>query len=146
MTQWFEANKMYDNARNVTYCDFPKSWRWDTTKKKWVKREQGFTIADANYLQRQKKAQSTSHPEDTEETQDMDIEPTGGGAQCKKELWLWRTKKKRKKYCTREYLMIFAFQYCHPVGTMAKEITDDKGDLPRQKKIRSTTLKRKAKK
>jgi ADP-glucose pyrophosphorylase len=55
LIQWFEANKMYDNARNVTYCDFPKSWRWDTTKKKWVKREQGFTISDANYLQRQKK-------------------------------------------------------------------------------------------
>jgi hypothetical protein len=50
LTQWFEANNLYENARNVTYCDFPKFWTWNTTKKKWVKREQGLKIGRLYYV------------------------------------------------------------------------------------------------
>jgi hypothetical protein len=29
LTKWFEANKLYDDARKLTYCEFPQEWTWD---------------------------------------------------------------------------------------------------------------------
>jgi hypothetical protein len=29
LTEWFEANKLYEDARKLTYCEFPQEWTWD---------------------------------------------------------------------------------------------------------------------
>jgi len=29
LTEWFEANKKYEEARKLTYCEFPQEWTWD---------------------------------------------------------------------------------------------------------------------
>ena len=29
LTEWFEANKNYEDARKLTYCEFPQEWTWD---------------------------------------------------------------------------------------------------------------------
>lgn len=44
LTEWFEANKQNEDARQLTYCEFPRRWRWDKTNKKWIKRQHGFKI------------------------------------------------------------------------------------------------------
>jgi hypothetical protein len=44
LTEWFEANKKYEEARDLTYCDFPLKWTWDIKNKNWVKRKHGFKI------------------------------------------------------------------------------------------------------
>jgi hypothetical protein len=33
LTEWFNANKQYEEARELTYYEFPKKWRWDQQKK-----------------------------------------------------------------------------------------------------------------
>jgi hypothetical protein len=39
LTEWFEANKKHEEARDLTYCDFPLKWTWDSKNRKWVKRK-----------------------------------------------------------------------------------------------------------
>jgi hypothetical protein len=46
LTEWFTANKEYNSANDLTYCEFPLKWRWDETNKKWVRRQHGFKIVD----------------------------------------------------------------------------------------------------
>jgi hypothetical protein len=29
LTEWFNANKQYEDAKELTYYDFPKQWRWN---------------------------------------------------------------------------------------------------------------------
>jgi hypothetical protein len=29
LTEWFTTNVQNENARNLTYIDFPSKWRWD---------------------------------------------------------------------------------------------------------------------
>jgi hypothetical protein len=50
LTEWFEANKKHEEARDLTYCDFPLKWTWDSKNRKWVKRKQGFKIGRLYYV------------------------------------------------------------------------------------------------
>ena len=50
LTEWFEANKQYPEARELTYCEFPQKWIWDNKNKKWTKRKQGFQIGRLYYV------------------------------------------------------------------------------------------------
>ncbi|XP_062075099.1 uncharacterized protein LOC133779118 [Humulus lupulus] len=43
-TQWLEANKNYDDARELTYSDFPVSWVWNSKEKTWTRRKHGLEI------------------------------------------------------------------------------------------------------
>jgi hypothetical protein len=36
LTDWFEANKNNKEARDITYCNFPLKWKWETKNKKWI--------------------------------------------------------------------------------------------------------------
>ena len=38
LTAWFDANEKHDDARQLTYCDFPKKWTWDASDRCWRKR------------------------------------------------------------------------------------------------------------
>jgi hypothetical protein len=35
LTEWFVANQRHENARSLTYPDFPSEWRWDEKKRLW---------------------------------------------------------------------------------------------------------------
>ena len=41
LTEWFEANRTYPEARNTTYQDFPRKWVYDKQVKKWHPRKRG---------------------------------------------------------------------------------------------------------
>jgi hypothetical protein len=38
LTEWFVANQIDLDARNLTYCDFPFKWRWNSQVRAWEKR------------------------------------------------------------------------------------------------------------
>ncbi|PWZ21610.1 ATP-dependent DNA helicase pif1, partial [Zea mays] len=38
LTEWFEINLKYSDARHLTYCDFPKEWSWDASTRCWRRR------------------------------------------------------------------------------------------------------------
>jgi hypothetical protein len=38
LTEWFEANSKHEEARHLTYCEFPKEWSWDVSGRVWRKR------------------------------------------------------------------------------------------------------------
>jgi hypothetical protein len=38
LTAWFEVNQNFEEARNLTYCDFPSRWRWDESTRTWLPR------------------------------------------------------------------------------------------------------------
>jgi hypothetical protein len=38
LTEWFEANSKHEEARHLTYCDFPKEWSWDASERFWRRR------------------------------------------------------------------------------------------------------------
>jgi hypothetical protein len=44
LTAWFDANKNHEEARQTTYNDFPQTWVYNKTKKKWTPRQKGFAI------------------------------------------------------------------------------------------------------
>jgi hypothetical protein len=50
LTEWFEDNKNYQEARQLTYCEFPRYWRWDNSNKKWIKQKHGFQIGRIYYV------------------------------------------------------------------------------------------------
>jgi hypothetical protein len=50
LTEWFSANKEYNSAKDLTYCEFPLKWRWDETNKKWIRRQHGFKIGRLYYV------------------------------------------------------------------------------------------------
>ena len=50
LTEWFEANKNYEDARKLTYCEFPQEWTWDAKNRKWTKRQQKFKIGRLYYV------------------------------------------------------------------------------------------------
>ena len=50
LTEWFEANKKNEEARQLTYCEFPQHWRSDETNKTWIKRKIGFKIGRLYYV------------------------------------------------------------------------------------------------
>ena len=40
-TQWMETNKMCEEARELTYAEFPLKWVWKKKEKKWGKTKKG---------------------------------------------------------------------------------------------------------
>jgi hypothetical protein len=50
LTEWFNANKKYEEARQLTYVEFPQKWCWIEDKKEWKKRKCGFKIGRIYYV------------------------------------------------------------------------------------------------
>jgi len=50
LTEWFTANKEHKDARELTYYEFPRKWRWDGAQKQWKKRQHGFKIGRLYYV------------------------------------------------------------------------------------------------
>ncbi|XP_062227418.1 uncharacterized protein LOC133925540 [Phragmites australis] len=48
-TEWMEANKEYEEARRLTYADFPTKWVWIAKDNKWKKRKKGYAIGRIYY-------------------------------------------------------------------------------------------------
>jgi hypothetical protein len=38
LTEWFSANQRHQEARDLSYCDFPSKWWWDEKSRTWEKR------------------------------------------------------------------------------------------------------------
>ncbi|KAM0826906.1 hypothetical protein ACQ4PT_068551 [Festuca glaucescens] len=38
LTEWFVANQLYEDARQLTYLEFPSMWLWDKQQKLWRRR------------------------------------------------------------------------------------------------------------
>lgn len=47
---WFEANKKYEEARELTYAEFPTKFVWKADTKEWVKRKQRYKIGRIFYV------------------------------------------------------------------------------------------------
>lgn len=43
-TEWMDANASYEDARELTYLDFPARWVWLQNCKKWTRRKSGKCI------------------------------------------------------------------------------------------------------
>ncbi|XP_044450928.1 uncharacterized protein [Triticum aestivum] len=43
-TEWMETNKKHEDARELTYSEFPTKWTWNHTEKKWTRRRGGKKI------------------------------------------------------------------------------------------------------
>ena len=50
LTQWFEANKQYPEARTLTYLEFPSKWRWMQDRRAWEPRCLGGKIGRIYYV------------------------------------------------------------------------------------------------
>ena len=50
LTECFEANKLYEDARKLTYCEFPQEWTWNDNNRTWTKRQEGFKIGRLYYV------------------------------------------------------------------------------------------------
>jgi hypothetical protein len=50
LTEWFEANSRHEEARHLTYCDFPKEWTWDASNRLWRKRSRCAKIGRMYYV------------------------------------------------------------------------------------------------
>lgn len=48
-TQWMEANKLYEDARELTYADFPTKWVWYQGERQWKPRKLGRCIGRIYY-------------------------------------------------------------------------------------------------
>ncbi len=44
LTEYFVANELYPEARNITYADFPGSFTWNVKTKEWKPRTRGCSI------------------------------------------------------------------------------------------------------
>lgn len=47
---WFEANRKYSEARNLTYSQFPAKFVWNATKHIWTPRKQGFAVGRIHFV------------------------------------------------------------------------------------------------
>ncbi|XP_044435332.1 uncharacterized protein [Triticum aestivum] len=50
LTEWFVANEMFEDARSLTYCDFPTAWTWDAKSRSWHPRGGGEKIGRVYYV------------------------------------------------------------------------------------------------
>ncbi|XP_038716065.1 uncharacterized protein LOC120009516 [Tripterygium wilfordii] len=50
LTEWMFTNFMFEDARGLTYTEFPTYWRWDGAKKLWFRRKQGQCIGRISYI------------------------------------------------------------------------------------------------
>ncbi|XP_024979018.1 uncharacterized protein LOC112516232 [Cynara cardunculus var. scolymus] len=41
---WFETNKKYEDARQLSYSSFPTEWVWNSLDKVWTRRKKGISI------------------------------------------------------------------------------------------------------
>ena len=48
-TEWMKTNALYEDARELTYADFPTKWVWQQNYKLWKKRESGKSIGRIVY-------------------------------------------------------------------------------------------------
>ncbi|CAA0806625.1 Unknown protein, partial [Striga hermonthica] len=48
--EWMEANKLYSEAKELTYAEFPTKFVWDSKEKKWFQRQKGFAIGRIYYV------------------------------------------------------------------------------------------------
>ncbi|XP_019150399.1 PREDICTED: uncharacterized protein LOC109147196 [Ipomoea nil] len=48
--EWFEANKTYPEARNLTYAEMPTKFVWKKDIRKWQPRKRGFSISRVFYV------------------------------------------------------------------------------------------------
>ncbi|XP_020105809.1 uncharacterized protein LOC109722257 [Ananas comosus] len=49
-TEWMQANTTYDDARELTYAEFPTKWVWHSGDKVWTRRKQGNRIGRIIYI------------------------------------------------------------------------------------------------
>lgn len=47
---WFEANKEYESARELTYTEFPTKFVWNQQARKWSPRKKGFSIGRMHFV------------------------------------------------------------------------------------------------
>lgn len=47
---WMEANKKYEEARNLTYAEFPTKFVYKEDKQEWTCRKKGFAIGRINHV------------------------------------------------------------------------------------------------
>ena len=50
LTEWFVANQRHENARSLTYPDFPSEWRWDEKKILWEHRQRHGKIGRIHFV------------------------------------------------------------------------------------------------
>jgi hypothetical protein len=48
-TQWMETNKQCEEARKLTYAEFPSKYVWNRGKTKWTKRKKGRSVGRIYY-------------------------------------------------------------------------------------------------
>ncbi|XP_020080111.1 uncharacterized protein LOC109703807 [Ananas comosus] len=49
-TEWMHTNLNYNNARQLTYAEFPTEWVWHSSDKFWSRRKQGYRIGRIVYI------------------------------------------------------------------------------------------------
>ncbi|GJW84811.1 ATP-dependent DNA helicase PIF1-like protein [Tanacetum coccineum] len=49
-TEWMEANKLYDEAKELTYVEFPTKFVWKKDIKKWRPRKKGFSLGRVHHV------------------------------------------------------------------------------------------------
>lgn len=47
---WFEANKIYPEARELTYPEFPTKFVWDSGSQQWTRRKSMYSIGRVYYV------------------------------------------------------------------------------------------------
>jgi len=47
---WFAANRIYPEARNLTYGEFPERFVWKVKKHMWRPRKQGFSVGRIHFV------------------------------------------------------------------------------------------------
>ncbi|XP_074323400.1 uncharacterized protein LOC141660320 [Apium graveolens] len=48
-TEWLETNRMNEDARNLTYVEFPRHWVWNFKGKLWTRRKKGKAVGRIYY-------------------------------------------------------------------------------------------------
>ncbi len=49
-TEWMTTNRIYDDARELTYVEFPTKWVWHSCNKFWSRRKRGNRIGRIVYI------------------------------------------------------------------------------------------------
>ncbi|KAF8388771.1 hypothetical protein HHK36_025451 [Tetracentron sinense] len=49
LTQWFEVNIAHEDARSLTYAEFPTKWVWNKDGREWTRRKNKFSIGRLYY-------------------------------------------------------------------------------------------------
>uniref|UniRef100_A0A6N2NFB7 ATP-dependent DNA helicase n=1 Tax=Salix viminalis TaxID=40686 RepID=A0A6N2NFB7_SALVM len=50
LTEWFECNKQFPDARELYYSEFPKKYVWNSREKQWTMRSQGSSLRRIPYV------------------------------------------------------------------------------------------------